>query len=279
MSLAAKLLASGTGWSVSDFVCTSGPRDPCHVEQHGAYSIALVTDGNFQYRTVQGSALMTPGSLLLGNEGACFECGHQHSRGDRCLAFHFAPEVFESVVSALPGAKRLTLAAPRLPPVPSVLAVLAAAQALREESSGGKEAFQELALRLAGAVCAALNEELSAARRPPTPRDERRIASALRRIEAQQGARLSLDTLAAEAAVSPFHFLRIFEQVVGVTPGQYMLTMRLRHAAVRLRRSNDAIAALALDCGFDDLSTFNRQFRRATGLPPGAYRAQRVGSR
>jgi len=279
MALAAKLLASGTGWSVSDFVCTSGPRDPCYVEQHRAYSIALVTEGNFQYRTAQGSALMTPGSLLLGNEGACFECGHQHSRGDRCLAFHFSPELFESVVSATPGAKRLALAAARLPPVPSVLAVLAAAQALREERGRGKEEFQELALRLAGAVCATVNEERPVSRRPPTPRDERRVAAALRRIEAQQGARLSLDTLAAEAAVSSFHFLRIFEQVVGVTPGQYMLSTRLRHAAVRLRRSNDAIATVALDCGFDDLSTFNRQFRRATGLPPGVYRTQRLPPR
>jgi AraC-like DNA-binding protein len=279
MSLAVKLLASGTGWRVSDFVCTSGPRDPCHVEQHSAYSIALVTDGYFQYRTAQGSALMTPGSLLLGNEGACFECGHQHSRGDRCLAFHFSAEVFEAVVAAVPGTKRLALAQARLPQVPSVFAVLAAAQALREESGGSKEEFHELALRLAGAVCGTLNEERSVSRRPPTPRDERRVAAALRRIEAQQGARLSLDTLAAEAAVSPFHFLRVFEQVVGVTPGQYMLNTRLRHAAVRLRSSQDAIAAVALDCGFDDLSTFNRQFRRATGLPPGAYRAQRPSTR
>ncbi len=126
---------------------------------------------------------------------------------------------------------------------------------------------------------ATLNEERSVTRRPPTPRDERRVAAALRRIDAQQGARLSLDTLAAEAAVSPCHFLRVFEQVVGVTPGKYMLSTRLRRAAVRLRSSNDSIAAVALDCGFDDLSTFNRQFRRATGLAPSAYRAQRPSSR
>ena len=278
MPLSAKLLASGTGWRVSDVVCTSGPRDPCYVEQHSAYSIALVTNGNFKYRTVQGSALMTPGSLLLGNDGACFECGHQHSRGDRCLAFHFSPEVFESVVSAIPGAKRLALAAPRLPPVPSVLAVLAAAQALRDES-GDPEEFRELALRLAGAVCAALHQDGSPSPRSPTPRDERRVAAALSRIEAQRAARIKVDDLAAEAAVSLFHFLRIFEQVVGVTPGQYMLRTRLHRAAVRLRRSGDAIAAVALDCGFDDLSTFNRQFRRATGLTPGAYRARRESPR
>jgi AraC-like DNA-binding protein len=275
MSLAAKLLASGTGWRVSDMICTSGPRDPCYVEQHCAYSIALVTDGNFQYRTAQGSALMTPGSLLLGNEGACFECGHQHGRGDRCLAFHFSRETFESIVSSLPGAKRLSMAAPRLPPVASVLALLAGAQALRDES-GTPEEYRELALRMAGAVCAELNEAPAAARRSPTPRDERRVAGALRRIEAQQGVRLSIDDLAAEAAVSVFHFLRIFEQVVGVTPGQYMLRTRLRNAAVRLLRSDDCVADVALDCGFDDLSTFNRQFRRATGTTPGAYRAQRA---
>lgn len=277
MPLSVKLLASGTGWRVCDAVCTSGPRDPCYVEQHSAFSIALVTDGNFQYRTAQGSALMTPGSLMLGNLGACFECGHPHTRGDRCLAFHFSAEAFESIVAGVPGATRLALGAPRLPPVPSVLGLLAAAQALRDTDGGGTpEEFRELALRLAGAVCTALNENASGAPRAPTSRDERRVAAALRRIEAEHGARVPVDELAAAAAVSPFHFLRIFEQVVGVTPGQYMLRMRLRHAATRLRRSSDAIAAVALDCGFDDLSTFNRQFRRATGLTPGAYRERRA---
>jgi AraC family transcriptional regulator len=278
MPLSTTWLASGAGWRVSDVVCSSGPRDPAYVEQHGAYSIALVTDGNFQYRTAQGSALMTPGSLLLGNDGACFQCGHQHSRGDRCLAFHFSPEVFESVAAAVPGTRRLRLEAARLPPLPSVIATVAAAQALRDEG-GEAEEFRELALRLAAAVRAALNEDTAAASRSPTARDERKVAAALRRIEALRGARLTLEELAAESAVSPCHFLRIFEQVVGITPGQYMLRMRLQRAAVRLRRSDDTVAAAALDSGFDDLSTFNRQFRRATGLTPRAYRAQSITSR
>jgi AraC family transcriptional regulator len=275
MPLSATLLASGTGWRVSDVICTSGPRDRPYVEQHDEYSIALVTDGSFQYRTAQGSALLAAGSLLLGNAGACFECGHQHTRGDRCLAFHYSPELLESVIAAVPGVTRMRLGAPCLPPVRPALGILASAQALRD-AGGATEEFREVALRLAAAVHAALGETAAKSRRAPTSRDERRVAAALRRIEAQQGAGLSVEELAAGSAVSTYHFLRVFEQVVGITPGQYMLRTRLRHAAVRLRRSDEAVAALALDCGFDDLSTFNRQFRRAMGLTPGAYRAQRV---
>ena len=162
--------------------------------------------------------------------------------------------------------------------MPSVLASLSAAQALRD-AGGSPEEFREAALRLAAAAHGALNEDAPASRRPPTLRDERRVAAALRRIEAHHGAGLCLDELAAGSAVSPCHFLRIFEQVVGVTPGQYMLRMRLRRAALGLRLTSDTVAAVALECGFEDLSTFNRQFRRAMGLTPGAYRARRSAPR
>jgi AraC family transcriptional regulator len=275
MPLAARVLASGSGWRVSDVVCTSGPRDPCYVEQHGTYSIALVTDGHFHYRTAQGSALMAPGSLLLGNAGACFECRHQHTRGDRCLAFHFSAELFESIAAAVPGARHIRLASARMPPLSAAMEILATAQALRDRGADPQE-FGEVALRLAGAVHAAQTASAARTRRSPTPRDEQRVAAALRHIEAHHGVRLRIESLAEQSAVSPYHFLRIFEQVVGVTPGQYMLRLRLHRAAVRLRQSADCIAAVALDCGFDDLSTFNRQFRRTMGLTPGAYRQRRA---
>ena len=42
---------------------------------------------------------MTPGSLLFGNVGQCFECGHDHASGDRCVAFHFSPELFERIAA------------------------------------------------------------------------------------------------------------------------------------------------------------------------------------
>src|SRR5262245_262410 len=96
MSPTSRLLASGPGWSASDVICTAGRHDRPYEERHASISIAAVTAGTFQYRTDGGSAVLAPGSLLLGNAGACFECGHEHGTGDRCLAFGFTPALLET---------------------------------------------------------------------------------------------------------------------------------------------------------------------------------------
>ena len=107
MALASRLLASGSGWRVADAVCSFGPRDRPYEEQHGAVCIAAVTAGTFRYRSTLGSAVLAPGALLLGNDRHCFECGHEHGVGDRCLSFQFTPEFLQGVVAAVPGARRL----------------------------------------------------------------------------------------------------------------------------------------------------------------------------
>jgi AraC-like DNA-binding protein len=272
MTLDIRILASGSGWRTADVICTAGPHDWPFEEQHTAICITAVTDGLFQYRGTQGTAVLAPGALLLGNARHCFACGHEHSSGDRCLSFHFTPDFMERVVAAVPGARRLEFALPSLPPLPAFLPLAAAAEAARDD--GDDRELEELALRYAGAVTATLAG--AASRRPaPSARDERRIAKALRRIEAAAGEPLSLTALAAEAAMSSYHFLRTFRAVVGMTPHQFILHTRMRRAAVRLRRTRDSISAIALDCGFNDLSTFNRRFRRIMGVSPGAFRAVR----
>lgn len=240
--------------------------------------IAIVTSGTFTYRTTQGTAVLAPGAALLGNHGHCFECGHEHGVGDRCLAFHFSPEFVESVVSELPGARQLAFTLPNLPPLPELIPIVADATAARD----GIEAapFEDLALSLVAKVGVVLTGTSSSARakelaRHPSHRDQRRVTEALRRIEAHCDQPLSLQALAAEVAMSPYHFLRTFRAVAGMAPHQFMLHLRLQRAAVRLRCSGDPISTVALEAGFSDLSTFNRRFRRLLGASPGAYRASR----
>ena len=73
--------------------------------------------------------------------------------------------------------------------------------------------------------------------------------------------------------MSPYHFLRTFRQVTGMTPHQYVLHARLHRAAQRLRASADPVAKIAFEAGFNDLATFNRRFRRLIGMTPSAFRA------
>ena len=264
MSITSQLLASGPGWRVFDVICTHGPHSRPFEEQRAEYSIAAVTAGTFRYRTRSGAATLVPGSVLLGEAGACYECGHTHSRGDRCLAFHFTPRLWEA-----DGGQARPFNAPALPPLPQMTPVLTAAEAARDD--GDQAAFEELALRLAGAITGVLGDVRKSARRA-TARDEKRIAAAVRRIERDAAQPLSLAALAREAAMSRYHFLRTFSQVIGLTPHQFVLRTRLHRAALQLRRSDEVIAAIAYDCGFNDLSTFNRRFRRVMGVSPADYR-------
>src|SRR5262249_5488679 len=108
-------------------------------EQHDQVVIAIVTSGSFQYRAAGAAAgreMMTPGSVLLGNHGQCFECGHEHAEGDRCLSFRFTPEYFESITADAGGrgASR-ALGRVRLPPARDLSPLVAQACAARARLS------------------------------------------------------------------------------------------------------------------------------------------------
>jgi AraC family transcriptional regulator len=123
-----RLLGQGDGWAVADVVCASGPRDRPFEERHENAAVAVVAAGSFQYRSTTGRSLMTPGSLLLGNPGQAFECGHEHGEGDRCVSFWYAPDYFERV-AADAGARgaRLGFRVPRLPPLRALSRLVAQA--------------------------------------------------------------------------------------------------------------------------------------------------------
>lgn len=86
---------------------------------------------------------------------------------------------------------------------------------------------------------------------------------------------LSLDQLAEVAGLSKYHFLRQFSQVVGMTPGAYLRTLRLCHAARKLRTTNLPILEIALSVGFADHPSFSRAFARHMGMTPSEY--QKLG--
>ena len=262
-------LAGGRGWSVHEYVCEAGPNDRPFEERHDAVSIAAVVAGSFNYASDNGKALLHPGALLLGNHGACYECGHDHGVGDRCIAVQLSPDYFAEIASTAAGSSKFSFPAAMLPSGREMLpyTVMLEAGSKNRDSLKTEEdliGFVAAAVRvLSGA--AIVTTRVSA-------HDSRRISRALRHIEEHAERTLDLDRLASVAAMSKFHFLRIFRRSVGVTPYQYLLGIRLRRAALRLLTSRDAVSAIAFETGFGDLSTFNNMFRARFGMNPMAFR-------
>ena len=264
-----RIIARGDGWTVADVVCTSGPQDRPFEERHTHYTIAIVLAGSFQYRSARGRGLMTSGSLMLGNEGDCFVCGHQHGEGDRCVSFWYAADYFQRL-AADAGAHRRPAAftVPRLPPLPMLSPLVARAGA---GAIGAGVPWEELAVNLAAsAVKAAAGIPSNHDSFPPNA--EVRVARVVRAIDRHHSASLTLGQLARHAGLSPYHFLRTFERVTGVTPHQYVRRARLREAGIRLVAESGKVLDLALDSGFGDVSNFNRAFRAEFGLSPIAFR-------
>jgi AraC family transcriptional regulator len=273
MALKVQNLAAGEGWSVCDVACDYGPHDHSFVEQHEKVAISAVVRGTFQYRTQAGSATLLPGSLLLGNAASSFECRHEYAQGDRCLAFHFAPPFFDTVAAGVAGARTTKFPCPGIPPMNELIGFLAQAEVACDERD--MAALEEIAIRIAGTALT-LTADKRASARTPSAQDERRITRAVRRINEGFDGALTLNALAHESAMSPYHFLRTFRQVTGMTPHQYLLLARLHRAATRLRLGTDAISTIAYGAGFKDLATFNRRFRRLIGATPSDYRAMRA---
>jgi AraC family transcriptional regulator len=86
---------------------------------------------------------------------------------------------------------------------------------------------------------------------------------------------LTLDELAAGAAVHPVHLARTFRRWTGSSIGEYVRRLRIEWACRELLRGDVDLAALAVACGFSSQSNFTRAFRAITGTTPAAYRSRR----
>ena len=272
--MTATTLWRGESLAVYDYRCSAGPSDRPFVEQHTSHSVSYVRQGSFGVRTRGQSFELVAGAVLVGHAGDEYVCTHDHHRcGDECLSFHLSPEC----VDALGGerAKRVWHCG-CVPPLPELMVLGELAQAAADGRS-------DIGVDEAGLCFAARFVDLVSGRARPThpapARDRRRAVEAALWIDAHSHESIDLERAAGQAGLSPFHFLRLFGKVVGVTPHQYLLRSRLRRAARALAEDTRSITDVAFDVGFGDLSNFVRSFHRAAGMSPRRFRQAASGER
>jgi AraC-like DNA-binding protein len=102
--------------------------------------------------------------------------------------------------------------------------------------------------------------------------DIKAIQLALSYIEDKYTMDISLNELASQVHISPFHFSRLFSKICGVSFKLYLNTIRINNAETLLSTTDMPIVDIALECGFNSLRTFNRVFKSVKGKTPSDVR-------
>ena len=105
------------------------------------------------------------------------------------------------------------------------------------------------------------------------------LFAAVRRIQTGFAEDLRIVELARLSGLSHSQFTRRFKQILGVSPKDYILRVRIRHARRLLETTRRTVTDIAVESGFYDHSHFSHAFRRHTGTSPAAYRSARRPAR
>lgn len=262
--MAARTIFACEAITVEDYRCQSHAGAPAFVEHHAGHSISFVRRGSFSYHFRGRVFDLVAGSVLIGHPGDDYACTHEHVCGDECLSFHLSEELADSI-----GHGSDVWRTGALPPLPELMVLAELAQAAADGAGA-------IGLDEAGMLFADRFARLAADKAPRSltvsARDRSRAVAAALWIEENAGEEVSLEAVAREVGLSPFHFLRLFSKVIGATPHQYLIRARLRRAARRLATEEAPVTEVAYDAGFADLSNFVRTFHKAAGVSPSRFR-------
>lgn len=112
----------------------------------------------------------------------------------------------------------------------------------------------------------------------PCHRDDTAVAyqAAVERVishmRAHLGDPLDLDQLAEIAAISKFHFVRVFDEVTGTTPHHFLACLRMQRAKELLLMSDRSITEICLEVGYVSLGSFSKTFTQLVGISPQKFR-------
>ncbi len=228
-----------------------------HSETIGDYDLVLITSPNLEHVWEQGSCVnsdireitiqftsdVLPESLLSKNQ---FHSIHRMLDRAQCgLAF----------------------------PLPAIMKVYGKLDALARQQRGFHAvlAFLELLYDLSLSEDARPLSSSSFAR-IETHHESRRVAKVQEYIAQHYSEDIRLETLADLVGMTPVAFSRFFHQRTGLTLSNYIIDIRIGRASRLLVDSDQTVAEICYDCGFNTLSNFNRIFRRRKGCSPKEFR-------
>lgn len=244
----------------------------------GPLSLKTVVAGRAAWETAAGRFEMSPGAALIVNDGEEYAITIDALQPVETFCVFFARGFVEDACRSILGGSARLLDRPDASPVEfservqhgGPLAVILGR--MRDDCSEAH--LVALASQLARSQCdvAARVERLPALRTATRDELRRRIGRGVEYMHANFGSPIALAGIAGAAALSPFHFHRLFTAMHGLSPHRYLTRLRIEHARSLLRATDRPVVEIALECGFESVTSFTTLFRRETGTPPARFR-------
>lgn len=252
---------------------------PMH--SHSAYELTLVSDCRGARRIV-GDSIESVGDIDLLLLGGGLEHAWEHyectSPEMRVITVHFAPDLlgdsllakrqFSSIAALLEdAAKGVAFSSDSIMAIYSKLVMIA----------GISDGFERVLRLLDVLHCLSLEPgrrllASAAFANADSIGPSRRVRAVQEYINANYRKEIRLADLAAIARMTPTAFSRFFKVHTGVPVSDYIIDVRLGHATRRLANSNTAVSQICYSCGFNNVSNFNRIFRKKKGCSPKEFR-------
>jgi AraC family transcriptional regulator len=232
------------------------------------YAIHFVEAGSFKLTTQKNSWTLSPGTVFTSRPGAVHRYSHDEQKpSDVCTSIIFSPQFMEetnnrehllpsTVPNVLPPTNRLAFLKLRLTKLPSLADALI---------------LDDWACDLISAVRNDRSSKHNLYRARQLSWYSERVEAVRQVLETRYAESHSLASLAKEVGMSSFQFTRVFSDLSGLPPHQYLLRVRMKRAAQMLL-DGASVTDACFDVGFSNLSHFIRSFKKRFGVVPSLSR-------
>jgi AraC-like DNA-binding protein len=234
------------------------PRDYVVSDYRTTLSIKTVLRGSAWYETPQGRYRVTPDTFLILNEGQQYSMEVSADSNTETFCPFFQPgfvkgEFYERLYPMTGSIADTIRAIGAIPLEDSFYDLAGALSGLRGQTRREADSFPGLR--------ASTREEMY-----------RRLYRARDFLHSCYADSVSVSDAANIAAISHFHFQRMFKSAFGMSPMQFLQRRRLEVARDLLQETDEDVTSICLSVGFESLGSFSALFKRQFGLPPSRYR-------
>lgn len=267
---------------VTNFLCQCTDCALSKPEYQKVFSICYVRKGNFLFKVFRNDLDAYSGLYLINKPGFEHRVAHEHHIPDECTVFSFGEDFYKQITDRYKHnfngffRNRDLHSILIKPSMASEYLHYRIFQLVQQEETSSLQ-IDSMVLELVNKLFNR-NQEWTDYQSLSSSQKENylsRIEQAKGYLQTHFTQDISLADIASACYMGKFHFSRIFHQIAGITPYQYLMQFRLNHAAHLLKGSTMPVTQVAFDSGFNDSNHFSATFKSHYDISPSVFRQEK----